>query len=150
MKSVNSLAKNDLVCSRILDSRDEGWRVSEGNAKIWARDLGKGCGSWRERQKRLLCIYFSLRAKFWHSGGVGGQFPRNVKWSKEAALPLPSFLQFCFCVHAFSISRSRLSWSLEQDKNEPVIANWRGDISTILLRGLHVNPYKIGLDRIGA
>ena len=30
------------------------------------------------------------------------------------ALPLPSFLPFYFLVRAFSISRTRLSWSLEQ------------------------------------
>ena len=30
--------------------------------------------------------YFSLTAKCWLRGGVGGQFPRNVKWSPKGLL----------------------------------------------------------------
>ena len=45
--------QNELACSRLSDSRDEGWRVGERDAKIWARDLEKGGGSGK---KRSLCV----------------------------------------------------------------------------------------------
>ena len=33
-----------------------------------------------------IIAYFSLRAKCWLRGGVGGQFPRNLNWSKKSNL----------------------------------------------------------------
>ena len=41
----------------------------------------------------------------------------------SAALPLPSFLPFYFCVHAFSITRTWLSRSLEQPTKKHFSAN---------------------------
>ena len=58
-----------------------------------------------------------------------GSFPETYNDQRKP----PFLFPVCFRVHAFSIPLTQLSWTLEQDKNESVIANWRGDISTIML-----------------
>ena len=57
------------------------WKVCEENVISW--------GFWVSHHLPFpvtINNYFSLRAKLWLRGGVGGQFPRNLNWPRKCTV----------------------------------------------------------------